>query len=88
LVIYIGEISKKYVYNAHPETGNTSYIDKRIFFKYAIGIIKPFVLAYGRLNVLKQIKQLEQKGFDVLYCHTDSIITNADKSYFDIGTNS
>lgn len=84
--IYIGEISKKYVYDAHPVSGNTNYIDKRIFFKHAIGIIKPFVLAYGRYRLLRQVRALEKKGFDVIYCHTDSIVTNANDTHFDIGT--
>ena len=43
-------------------------------------------MAYGRYRLLKQIKKIENEGYKVIYAHTDSIITDAPKELFDLGT--
>ena len=84
--LFIGEIESKYFFAVDPETGNNEYINPNQRYKFALGIIKPFVLAYARLRLLEQIKKLQDAGKKVVYAHTDSIITNGGSKYFDIGT--
>lgn len=61
------------------------FIHPEKYYLYSVAICKPFVLAYARLRLLKQINKIEHKGYNVIYAHTDSIITNCPSKYFDIG---
>lgn len=81
-----GEIDNKFYYNIHRDTGERNYINPNKIYKYATGIIKPFVLAFARLQLWTQINKLESKGCKVIFAHTDSIITDGKEKYFDIGS--
>lgn len=54
-------------------------------YKYSTGIFKPFILAYGRMKLLEQLKKCYDEGYEILYCHTDSIICDASPHIFNIG---
>lgn len=84
--LFIGGISRNYFCGVHPKSSESEYINPSQRFKYAIAMVKPFVLAYGRLRLLEQVKLLQDKNKKVIYAHTDSIITDGKKKYFDIGT--
>jgi len=85
----IGEektVDREWFYKTGENTGDSIYINPEQIYKYSCAIIKPFILAYGRLRILKQVKKLEDKGYNCVFSHTDSIICNAKDKYFDIGT--
>jgi hypothetical protein len=80
------DISHEWYFKTHPFTGDKIYINPNQIYKYSCGIIKPFVLSYARLRLLKQIKKVEDKGMSVVYAHTDSIICNKCDNLFELGT--
>jgi len=82
---YEGETDLEYYYKVGHRSSESLFIHPDKIYKYSCGIIKPFVLAYGRLRVLTQIKKLEDKGYNIVYTHTDSILCNAKDKHFDIG---
>lgn len=86
----IGEektISRDWYYKTGENTGDSIYINPEQIYKYSCAIIKPFTLSYGRLRILKQVKKLEDKGFETIFSHTDSILVRAvAKKHFNIGT--
>jgi hypothetical protein len=79
------EPARKYIHSHCIKTNETKYIRPIHIYKFSIGIVKPFVLANARLRLLKQAKKCEKKGYEVVFSHTDSIITDAPESLFDIG---
>jgi hypothetical protein len=83
---YGEEIPDNYFHKVGVVSGDDLYIHPEKFYLYSIAICKPFVLAYARYRLLKQIHEIEEKGYEVIYAHTDSIITDCPKKYFDIGS--
>lgn len=80
--------TKKYFHKIDQETGIKKFIHPEQYYCYSMAIAKPFVTAYARLRLLEQIKKVEDEGFNVIYAHTDSIISNCDKmELFEIGKN-
>jgi hypothetical protein len=83
---YGKEIPDNYYHKVGSKSGEDLYIHPEKFYLYGIAICKPFVLAYARYRLLKQVYEIEKKGFKVIYAHTDSIITDASPENFDIGS--
>jgi hypothetical protein len=85
--VYRGEIDRKYYLRTYKQSGEDEFVNPNQRFKFAVGIIKPFVLAYGRQRLLEQIKKLQDENKKVVYAHTDSIIVEGKcKKYFEIGS--
>lgn len=78
-------IDGDYFYKTDPITGVDKFKNPECIFAYPTATAKPFILAYGRSRLMKKVYKCEEDGYKVVYCHTDSIITNAPKKYFDIG---
>lgn len=81
------KIPSNYFHKVDKIKDEEKYIDPDQIYLYGIAMNKPFVLAYGRYRLLKQIHRVEKKGYKVLYAHTDSIITDCPEKYFNMGTN-
>ena len=84
---YGKEIPDNYFHKTSTFSSDDLYIHPEKFYLYSIAICKPFVLAYARYRLLKQINKIENKGYKVIYAHTDSIITDCPEKYFKTGSN-
>ena len=80
-------LSSDWFYKTRPSDACKIYINPDKIFKYSCGILKPFVLSWARLRLLKQIKKVEDSGKKVVYAHTDSIICEKCDDLFKLGTN-
>lgn len=81
-----GEIDRKYFHQIYQKNGNLLFKNPESIYRYKCAIVKPFIMAYARSRIVKQITKCTKKGYQVVYSHTDSIITDAPAKYFDIGT--
>src|SRR3989338_590632 len=82
---YGKKIPEKLFHKVGKNTNDDLYINPDKFYLYAVAICKPFVLAEGRYNLLSQVSKVEKLVHQVVYTHTDSIITDCSPEHFDIG---
>lgn len=83
---YGREIPEYLYHKKGKDSGDELFINPDKFYIYAVGICKPFVLAEGRYNLLSQVHKVQKLGHELVYCHTDNIITTCPPEHFDIGT--
>ena len=79
-------IDSKYFFKVRESNGEHIFKNPECIYRYPTAIAKPFIMAYARKCLYEMVMTCVNKGFNVVYCHTDSIITNAPESLFDIGT--
>lgn len=79
------KIDHKYFHQISRTKGVKLYKKPIQLFKFSCAVAKPFIMAYARFRLLTQIKKCESKGYKVVYCHTDSIVTDAKPKLFVIG---
>jgi len=63
--------------------GKTFYVIEENFWRdYILVHIAAYISSYARLELLKKVKELRDKGYTVYYCDTDSIFTDCPPQSF------
>ena len=63
--------------------GKTFYVcEEQFWTDYILVHIAAYITAYARLELLKKMKELKDKGYTIYYCDTDSIFTDCPPGEF------
>ena len=63
--------------------GKTFYVVEENFWRdYILVHIAAYISAYARLELLKKMKELKDRGYTIYYCDTDSIFTDCPPEHF------
>lgn len=71
----------------NPITRELVYKNPDCIYRYSMALLKPFILANGRSNVISMYMECKKNGYSIIHSHTDSITTNTEAiRLFEIGS--